>query len=110
MPAHFYTYATFIVMLAIVAAFAAIVLVKVARADLTALICEIRPDGSEGKPSLSRFQMLLFSFLVGGLFVVLSLESGTMIDIPNGALALMGISGGSFLISKGIGGPKDPTA
>lgn len=115
MTAQHYALAAFIVMFLILAAFAFIVVKKVAKMDLASLVCEIKPDGTPGKASLSRFQMLLFTFLVGGLFVVLSLESGTMIDIPTGVLGLIGISGGSYLISKGLSpsapaAPGNPTA
>lgn len=66
--------------------------------DLTKLVSE--PDG---KASLSRFQLLLFTLVIAGLYVILSIESGQLLDIPSSALGLLGISGGSFLISKGIG-------
>jgi len=71
--------------------------------DLSKLISE--PDG---KASLSRFQLLVFTLVIAGLYVVLSIENGQLIDVPNGALALLGISGGSFLISKGIGANQSP--
>lgn len=55
-------------------------------------------DGT--KASLSRFQLLLFTFVVAGLFLMLSIQAGQFVEIPQGVLALIGISGGSFLISK----------
>lgn len=57
-----------------------------------------------GKASLARFQFLLFTFVVAGLFLMLSIESGTFVNIPTSVLGLMGISGGSFLVSKAMGG------
>jgi hypothetical protein len=55
-----------------------------------------------GKASLSRFQFLIFTFVIAGLYLLLSIEAGTFVDIPNNVLGLLGISGGSFLVSKGM--------
>lgn len=67
------------------------------RIDLTYLIAE-----ADRKASLSRFQFLLFTFVVAGVFLLLCIESGTFVEIPNSVLALIGISGGSYVLSKGI--------
>jgi hypothetical protein len=82
--------------------------------DLSKLIAE-----ANGDASTSRFQFLIFTFVVAGsyfLMVVWSLtaannaalipmiNNGTLHlpDIPAGVLGLIGISGGSYLVSKGI--------
>lgn len=65
----------------------------------------IQEKDSTGKSSIARFQLLVFTLTIAGLYVILSIEAGTLIDVPNGALLLLGISGGSFLVSKGIGTP-----
>lgn len=73
------------------------------RLDLAYLLSEpILTAGNTDKPkaSLSRFQFLIFTFVIAGLYLVLSIEAGTLIEVPNGALLLLGISGGSYLISK----------
>lgn len=73
------------------------------RLDLAYLISEPQlTAGDTGKPkaSLSRFQFLVFTFVIAGLYLVLSIEAGTMVEVPNGALVLLGISGGSYLVSK----------
>jgi hypothetical protein len=57
----------------------------------------------DGKASISRFQFLVFTLVVAGLYVILSIDSGQLLEVPAGALALLGISGGSFIVSKGIG-------
>ena len=82
----------------------AVVIVKIAmdKIDLSTIIME--KDGSE-KSSISRFQLLVFTLTIAGLYVILSIENGQLIDVPNGALSLLGISGGSFLLSKAIGKP-----
>lgn len=71
----------------------------------------LEKDGS-GKSSISRFQLLVFTLVISGLYVILSIENGQLIDVPNGALALLGISAGSFLVSKGMSGkpPGEPPA
>ncbi len=73
------------------------------RINLTHLVSEPvakgDPDGTP-KASLSRFQFLIFTFVIAGLYLALSLEAGTLIEVPNGALMLLGISGGSYLASK----------
>lgn len=68
--------------------------------DVSGLIRE--PDQG-GKASISRFQLFLFTYVIAGLYLVLSLEAGQFVEIPDGVLALLGISGGSFVVSKGIG-------
>jgi hypothetical protein len=73
--------------------------------DLGTLIQE--KDGS-GKSSISRFQLLVFTLVIAGLYVILSIENGQLIDVPNGALLLLGISAGSFVVSKGISRPPSP--
>lgn len=54
------------------------------------------------KASLSRFQFLVFTFIVAGLFLLLSIEAGAFVEVPPTVLGLIGISGGSFIVSKGI--------
>ena len=68
------------------------------RIDLTYLLAE--PD--TGKASLSRFQFLLFSFVVAGLLLMLSIEAGAFVEVPQGVLVLLGISGGGYVGSKTI--------
>jgi hypothetical protein len=73
--------------------------------NLAFLLSEPIDKGGDGKPkaSLSRFQFLIFTFVIAGLYLVLSIESGQLIEVPPGALVLLGISGGSYLISKAAG-------
>ena len=68
--------------------------------DLENLISE-----KDGTASLSRFQFLVFTFVIAmSLFlVIVGSESPKLPDeIAPGILALLGISGGSYVISKGI--------
>ena len=66
--------------------------------DMTKVISE---EGSD-KASLSRFQMLVWTFIVGLSFLYLVILNDAIPDIPNAVLSLLGISGGTYLLSKGI--------
>lgn len=102
----------FLAITAIIVAFAGAILWKIVSGDipLVGIISEPRYDmdgnvnKEPGKASLARFQFLLFTFVVAGLFLMLSIEVGQFVNIPANVLGLMGISGGSFVLSKAIGG------
>ncbi|HEX8165677.1 MAG TPA: hypothetical protein VF601_07805 [Beijerinckiaceae bacterium] len=82
------------------------------RIDLSFLVSEPVVPGVVGAPpkaSLSRFQFLVFTFVIAGLYLLLCIEAGTFIDIPTNVLGLLGISGGSFVVSKAIGTPSSST-
>lgn len=101
----------FVVVAAILLGFAAVVLWKHWNGEisLVGLVTEPPPPGTppgEAKASLSRFQFLIFTFVIAGLYLLLSIEAGTFVDIPNNVLALLGISGGSYLVSKAVGTPS----
>ena len=90
-----------------IAALGAIVLVKIwsDKISLNGLLSE-PPDPAAPvaptKASLSRLQLLLFTVVIAGLYLTLSVEAGAMVEIPNQVLGLLGISGGSYVVSKGI--------
>jgi|GEM_PF-1511969 len=81
--------------------------------DMTFLISE-----ANGHASLSRFQFLVFTFVIAGSYLLLlswalgctgndcpKLIEGGVLQLPNipaGVLGLIGISGGSYVIAKGI--------
>jgi hypothetical protein len=54
------------------------------------------------KASLSRFQLLIFAFVISGLFLILSIKAGRLVDVPANVLVLLGISTGSYLVSKAV--------
>lgn len=76
--------------------------------DLSFLLAEpVEPDIAsarkvEPKASLSRFQFLIFTFVIAGVYLVLCLESGRFVDIPQNVILLLGVSGTSYAASKGI--------
>jgi len=101
----------FIAFSVIILAFAAAVLWQLATGTirLGGLISEpLQPGepGPYGKASLSRFQFLIFTFVIAGLFLMLCIETGGFVEIPPNVLGLLGISGGGFIVSKAVGQPK----
>ena len=75
--------------------------------DLSGLLAEIPSPSSTTPPappkaSMSRLQFLLFTFVIAGLYLTLSFEAGQFVDMPNQVLGLLGISGASYVVSKGI--------
>jgi uncharacterized BrkB/YihY/UPF0761 family membrane protein len=62
-----------------------------------------------GYASLSRFQMLLFTFVIAmSLFYIIVMKSPPDFPaVPKEILALLGISGGSYVLSKGIQSSRD---
>ena len=74
------------------------------RIKLDKLISE--PDGDA---SLSRFQFLIFTFVIAmSVFVItVSTAPPRFPEIPTSVLALMGISAGSYVLAKGIQTSRD---
>ena len=56
------------------------------------------------------YASLLFTFVVAGLFLLLSIESGTFVNIPSSVLELIGISAATYGVSKGISSGSNGTA
>ncbi|HKF45779.1 MAG TPA: hypothetical protein VKB38_00380 [Terracidiphilus sp.] len=72
--------------------------------DLSALVSE-----TNGDASLSRFQLLIFTFVVAiSLFYLVEKRTdGTFPDIPSGVLTLVGISASTYAVGKGISYSRD---
>jgi hypothetical protein len=91
----------------LIAAFALAIIVKMFRGhiDLKYLIA-----GDDGDASLSRFQFLIFTFVIAlSLFlIIVSKSTPDFPPIPGGILALLGISGGSYVASKGVDASTPP--
>lgn len=85
-------------------ALALILLYRIARNEinLNRLISE-----ENGEASLSRFQFLIFTFVIGMTLFYLIVLTGGYPQIPNQILALLGISGGSYVMAKGIQTSRD---
>ncbi len=69
--------------------------------DISKLISE-----ADGAASLSRFQFLIFTFVISLslLLIIIGAKDGPQFpeSIPAGIYALLGISAGSYVVSKGI--------
>lgn len=88
----------------VVTGFALVVLWRMlwGKIDLTMLVSE-----KDGSASLSRFQFLVFTFVIGFslvLMVIAKLQKGEIgfPEIDSGVWTLLGISSGSYVVSKGI--------
>lgn len=68
------------------------------RIDLSMIVSE-----KSGAASLSRFQFLVFTFVIAmSFFLVVATDPTGLPNVPAGVFTLLGISGGSYIISKGI--------
>jgi hypothetical protein len=74
-------------------------LIVTGKIDLSQLISE-----PTGQASLSRFQFLIFTFVIAlSLFlIIVAGDKPAFPPIPGQILALLGISGGSYVVAKGI--------
>jgi uncharacterized BrkB/YihY/UPF0761 family membrane protein len=79
-------------------------LILTGRIDLTGLISE-----PKGEASLSRFQFLVFTFVIAMslFYLIVTRTPPGYPEIPNQILALLGISGGSYVVAKGIQTSRD---
>ncbi len=85
--------------LLIVFLFGVIVLAEMAagRIDLSQLLGE-----HGGGASMSRFQLLIFTLVIGLSFVLVVANTNKMPEISTQVLMLLGISGSTYAVSKGI--------
>ena len=122
MPANLWTIisaAVAIALAALIIAFAGVIIWKLItdKIDLRWLLAEpagpIQPGaqrdepGTQPKASISRFQFLIFTFVIAGVYLVLCLESGRFVEIPENVILLLGVSGTSYAASKGIKAAAD---
>lgn len=77
-----------------------IILLKILRneIDLSRLLSET--DGEVTKASFSRFQFMVFTFVIAGVYLLICIQSREFVDVPEHVLWLLGISGGSYVGSK----------
>ena len=87
----------------LIAAFAIAIIYKMIKGDINLMYLIA---GADGDASLSRFQFLIFTFVIAlGLFLIILSASPSPAfptTIPGGILALLGISGGSYVTSKAV--------
>lgn len=65
--------------------------------DISKLLTE---DG--GGASMSRFQLLIFTFVIALSFFLVVVSDSKLPDVPANVLALLGISASTYGVSKGI--------
>jgi hypothetical protein len=68
--------------------------------DISSLLTE--SDGKISKASMSRFQLLIFTFVIGISFFYVVLCNCRLPEVPNQVLTLLGISASTYGVSKGI--------
>jgi hypothetical protein len=61
-----------------------------------------------GDASLSRFQFLIFTFVIGAGFLYLTVKNVTFPAVDEGVLMLLGISGATYAIGKTLDKPSPP--
>lgn len=87
----------------LIAAFALAIIYKMIKGDINLMYLIA---GADGDASLSRFQFLIFTFVIAlGLFLIILSRNpvpGFPDTVPGGILALLGISGGSYVTSKAV--------
>lgn len=84
----------------------AVILYQIAtnKIDLHLLIAD-----DNGDASLSRFQFLLFTFIIGAGLLHLTLKGSSFPSVDEGVLMLLGISGASYAIGKSLDKPTPTT-
>ncbi len=79
-------------------------LIWTGKIDLSELVSE-----TNGSASMSRFQLLVFTFVVAvSLFYLVEKNPNSQFpDIPSGVLTLLGISASTYAVGKGISYSRD---
>jgi hypothetical protein len=71
--------------------------------DISRLLEEKSADGATGAASMSRFQLLIFTFVISlSLFLIVVNTGAFPNKIPPEVLTLLGISATTYAVSKGI--------
>jgi hypothetical protein len=76
----------------------------IGKIDLSSLLSE-----ANGSASMSRFQLLIFTFVVAVslFYLVEKNQDAKFPDIPSGVLTLLGISASTYAVGKGISYSRD---
>jgi|SRR5712691_2046977 len=95
----------------LIGVFALVIIYKMLKGDIN---LQYLIAGDDYDASLSRFQFLIFTFVIamGLALIILSATPPSFPkEIPGGILALLGISGGSYVTSKAVdaNAKKPPT-
>ena len=90
--------------LGIIASFAFTIVVLIWRGIINLQRVISEPTGDA---SMSRFQLLIFTFVIATSFFLITVNKGEFAEVPSSVLGLLGISAGSYVVSKGIQFSKD---
>ena len=63
---------------------------------------------ANGDASLSRFQFMLFTFVIAGGVIYLTVQGEGFPKLDHGVLVLLGISSASYALGKGLDKPNTP--
>jgi hypothetical protein len=91
-------------MLVILFLFGFLILAAIAsgKIDISQLLQEKGSDGTNAGASMGRFQLLIFTFVIGFSFFLVVLYKSDMPNIPSTVLALLGVSATTYGVGKGI--------
>lgn len=81
-------------------ALGAILLIKILQGKPNGIDLQYLVSEDNGRASLSRFQFLIFTFVIATGLLVIILDSGTFPTVPSDVFGLLGISAGSYVGSK----------
>ncbi len=86
-------------LLTLIFLFAFLILTAIAsgKIDISSLLAE-----NGGGASMSRFQLLIFTFVIAVSFFLVVVGSAGLPEVPGSVLALLGISAGTYGVSKGF--------
>ncbi len=70
--------------------------------DMSKLLC-----AEDGVASMSRFQLMLFTFAIVGGYFYLTIYKQSFPQVDPSAMGLLGISSGTYALSKGIQASRD---
>lgn len=70
--------------------------------DISQLLEEKGADGTNGGASMGRFQLLIFTFVIGLSFFLVVLCKCDIPQLPTNVLALLGVSATTYGVGKGI--------
>lgn len=88
----------------IVAGFGIVILRKVFKNEIN---LERLISDENGHASLSRFQFLIFTFVIALSLFLVTVANKDFPTVETGVFILLGISGGSYVTSKGIQSGRD---
>src|SRR6267378_3510986 len=78
--------------------FGMVILVEIIRGNIN--LCDLLSE--DGKASMSRFQLLIFTFVIAlSLLLMVAQRQTSFPEIPANVLTLLGISASTYAVSKG---------